>query len=216
MAALGHSIRNSAIGLGLFAMITGGTIAVTQALTAHRIQQQVELAEARALFEIIPQSAHSNDLLADTLTLPAEPALGVQNPTTVWVARQNGAPAGLIVPMVAPDGYSGDIHLLVGIAPNGDILGVRITTHKETPGLGDKVELKKSDWVLDFNGHSLRSLPAEQWTVTKDGGEFDQFTGATITPRAVTHTVKRALEYTRRNQGLIQRTWQQTPAGEQV
>ena len=216
MAALGQSIRNSAIGLGLFAMITGGTIAVTQVMTADRIQEQTKLAEARALFEIIPQSAHNNDLLADTLALPADPTLGINTSVTAWVARQDGAPVGMILPMVAADGYSGEIRLLVGISPAGDVLGVRVTSHKETPGLGDKVELKKSDWVLGFNGYSLDNLPAKQWSVAKDGGAFDQFTGATITPRAVTHAVKTALEYRKRHHDLIQQAFNRPVPGEQA
>ncbi|MBD3657441.1 MULTISPECIES: electron transport complex subunit RsxG [Marinobacter] len=214
MAALGQSIRRSAIGLGLFAIITGGTIAVTQVMTAERIEQQAARAEARALFEIIPQSAHNNDLLSDTVTLPADPRLGSQQPVTGWVARLDGEPVGIILPVTAPDGYSGNIRLLVGIDPEGTVLGVRVTSHRETPGLGDKVELKKSDWVLDFTGRSLTNPEPKRWNVAKNGGVFDQFTGATITPRAVVKAVQHALVYVRQHRSDLRHAFRNPQHGE--
>lgn len=203
MAALAQSIVRSAIGLGLFAIITGGTIAVTQAFTDERIQEQAARAEARALFEIIPRNAHDNDLLKDTVELPASDRLATQGPLTVWVARHNGHPTGMIMPVVAPDGYSGNIRLLVGIDMRGTILGVRVTSHKETPGLGDRIETKKSDWIKSFEGRSLGQPPHREWNVKKNGGEFDQFTGATITPRAVVKAVQKALIYFRKHRQTI-------------
>lgn len=214
MAALGQSIRRSAIGLGLFAIITGGTIAVTQVMTAERIEQQAARAEARALFEIIPQSAHNNDLLSDTVTLPADPRLGSQQPVTGWVARLDGEPVGIILPVTAPDGYSGNIRLLVGIDLEGTVLGVRVTSHRETPGLGDKVELKKSDWVLDFTGRSLTNPEPKRWNVAKNGGVFDQFTGATITPRAVVKAVQHALVYVRQHRSDLRHAFRNPQHGE--
>lgn len=216
MAALGQSIRRSAIGLGLFAVFTGGTIAITQALTAERIQQQVARAEARALYEIIPESRHNNDMLNDTVLLPADERYRFPQPVNAWVARMDNNAVGLILPVVAPDGYSGNIQILVGASLSGEVLGVRVTGHKETPGLGDKVELKKSDWVLDFNGRSLDNPAPEGWTVAKNGGVFDQFTGATITPKAVTGAVRNALLYLRAHEAdvadaLANRTAQESP-----
>jgi electron transport complex protein RnfG len=195
MAALAQSIRRSAIGLGLFAIVTGGTIALTHQLTEDRIQDQVERAEAAALYQIIPESDHDNDLLKDTITLPPGDRLAIDGPMTAWVARRNGEPAGLIFPAVAPDGYSGDIRLLVGVNLQGEILGVRVTSHRETPGLGDRVELKKSNWVRSFEGRSLGNPEPRNWNVKKNGGVFDQFTGATITPRAVVKAVQHTLIY---------------------
>ena len=148
MAALAQSIRRSAIGLGLFAVITGGTIAVTQQLTADRIEEQQARAEAAALYEIIPESVHDNNLLNAIILLPPSNRVAIRGPVIARVASQDGEPVGLILPAVAPDGYSGDIHLLVGINLSGEILGVRVTGHRETPGLGDRIELKKSDWIL--------------------------------------------------------------------
>ncbi|SDW52877.1 electron transport complex subunit RsxG [Marinobacter mobilis] len=216
MAALGQSIRRSAIGLGLFAVFTGGTIAITQALTADRIQLQVARAEARALYEIIPESLHNNDMLNDTVVLPADERFRFPQPVNAWVARVDDSAIGLILPVVAPDGYSGNIQILVGVSLSGDVLGVRVTGHKETPGLGDKVELKKSNWVLDFNGRSLDNPGLDGWTVAKNGGVFDQFTGATITPKAVTGAVRNALLYLRAHESdvalaVATRTAQESP-----
>ncbi len=203
MTALGQSIRRSAIGLGLFAVITGGTIAVTQVLTADRIDRQARKAEASALFEIIPEDRHDNDLLKSTVTLPADPLLGTSKPVHAWRATKSGKATGVILPVVAQDGYSGAIHLLVGIDRTGHILGVRVTQHHETPGLGDKIEVRKTPWVTMFTGQSLGNPPAQQWKVAKDGGAFDQFTGATITPRAVVKAVKHALMYFSSHRDLL-------------
>ena len=203
MSAVTQSIRRSAIGLGLFAIITGGTIALTQGLTKDRIAEQAARAEAAALFEIIPESAHDNDLLNSTVTLPDGLRPHTDQPVTAWVARQNGAVTGLIVPAVAPDGYSGDIELLVGLDLSGKVLGVRVTSHRETPGLGDRIETRKSDWIHQFEGRSLHNTPPRQWNVKKNGGEFDQFTGATITPRAVTKAVQHVLTWHRKNRKAI-------------
>lgn len=199
MATVGQSIRRNAIGLGLFAIITGGTIAVTQELTEGRIAQQVARAEAEALFEIIPEQQHDNQMLKDTVTLPDNEG----QPVTAWVARRNDRPIGLIMPVTAPDGYSGDIRLLVGINLKGRVLGVRVTSHRETPGLGDKIETTKSDWIYTFEGRSLDNPEPGQWAVKKDGGVFDQFTGATITPRAVVSTVRDTLLYFREHRQQI-------------
>ena len=103
------------------------------------------------------------------------------------------------IPATAPDGYSGNIDIITGVYRNGEVAGVRVVSHQETPGLGDKIELKKSDWVLAFNGKSLGAPSYERWTVKKDKGVFDQLTGATITPRAVTKAVRNTLDYYRNN-----------------
>ncbi len=214
MATLGQSIRQNAIGLGLFAVITGGTIALTHALTQQRIEQQVARAEADALFEIIPEDSHDNELLQDTVTLPASRKLNKGQPPTAWVARRGERPFGLILSVVAPDGYAGDIRLLVGINLKGTILGVRVTSHRETPGLGDRVETKKSDWIYTFEGRSLDNPEPGQWAVKKDGGVFDQFTGATITPRAVVSTIRDTLVYFREHRQQIREILKQPASPE--
>lgn len=200
MATMVQSISRSAIGLGLFAVITGGTIALTQAVTKERIAEQMARAEAAALFEIIPENDHNNDMLNDTISLPDAAVLNSGARPNAWVARQQGDLVGFIIPVTATDGYSGDINLLVGTNPSGELLGVRVTGHHETPGLGDRIETKKSDWVYQFNGRSLANTADKQWNVKKNGGEFDQFTGATITPRAVVKAVHKTLMYVREHQ----------------
>ena len=213
MATMIQSIRRSAIGLGIFAVVTGGTIAVTQSLTEERITEQAARAEAKALFEIIPESAHNNDLLKDTVALPASNRLATDKPVTAWIARQDGQPIGMIMPAIAPDGYSGAIKLLVGIDLKGTVLGVRVIGHKETPGLGDRIETRKSDWIKEFEGRSLGNPAPREWNVKKNGGVFDQFTGATITPRAVVKAVKNSLTYFRKHQQVIQAQLNKTPSG---
>lgn len=203
MAALGQSITRNAIGLALFAVITAGTIALTHAFTQERIQDQVRQAEAGALLEILPEDLHDNDLLQDTVNIGPSDKLGLKTGAQAHIARQDGAVTGIILPAVAPNGYSGEIRMLVGIDDSGEILGVRVTQHRETPGLGDKVETKKSGWIYSFNGKSLESIPSNQWAVVKDGGQFDQFTGATITPRAVVSAVHGALQYFEENRPAL-------------
>ncbi len=117
--------------------------------------------------------------------------------TVVYRARQGDRPAGVVLTPVVPDGYAGPIRLLVAVLPDGTLGGVRVLSHKETPGLGDKIEEAKSHWVLDFAGKSLDDPPPARWKVRRDGGDFDQFTGATITPRSVVKAVKNALLYVR-------------------
>ena len=122
-------------------------------------------------------------------------SLGTDQPVTVYRARKDGRPIAVVLTAIAPDGYSGRIKLLIGILFDGTVVGVRVVSHHETPGLGDAIEVERSDWIIRFSGRSLRNPPAEHWKVKRDGGVFDQFTGATITPRAVVNAVHRALVY---------------------
>lgn len=201
---LGQSILKNAIGLALFAFITAGVIAIVQGTTKDTIELNIAKAKAKALYEIVPQSSVDNDVLTDSIALMSENAkkrmnvnlLGpLDEEATLHYAKKDGNVHTIILPAVAPDGYTTAIRLLVGIGLDGSVSGVRIVDHKETPGLGDKVELKKSNWVLSFNGRSLIDPDVDYWKVKKDGGDFDQFTGATITPRAVVDAVKRSLEF---------------------
>jgi electron transport complex protein RnfG len=121
--------------------------------------------------------------------------LGVDAPQPVHRARKAGAPVAVVLAAVAPDGYNGDIKLVVGITYEGDVSGVRVIAHRETPGLGDGIEEARSDWILQFKDRSLVSPPPEGWKVKRDGGIFDQFTGATITPRAVVRAVHKCLQF---------------------
>lgn len=192
------SIRRNSIALGIFALITATLLATTHMGTKEQIAAAQRAVQQKALLEVIPRERHSNDMLLDVIPIPAHywPTLGLKSGGNIHVARdQQGHPVAMIVPAVAPDGYNGAIHLIIGINVDGTIAGVRATEHNETPGLGDKVDLKKSGWVLTFNNKSLTSPAPDQWKVKKDGGQFDQFTGATITPRAVIRQVVLALRY---------------------
>lgn len=182
--------------LALFAAITSLAIGWTYLGTQAQIELAVRRAEARQLMEIFPADTHNNELVDDTFTLDAEtPLLGLRQNRQGYRVRQGERVIGVILPATARDGYSGDIRALVGVRSDGSIAGVRVVAHKETPGLGDKVDLRKSRWILGFNDLSLQNPAISDWTVSKDGGAFDQFTGATVTPRAVVVATRRALEY---------------------
>lgn len=121
----------------------------------------------------------------------SDPQLG-SGTRHIYVARKDGQPVAVVMEVTAPDGYSGAIQLLLATDFNGKVLGTRVTEHHETPGLGDKIERRLSDWITHFAGKTIQSTSDSSWAVKKDGGQFDQFTGATITPRAVVNAVKRA------------------------
>jgi len=194
MLAATASLRNGLI-LAAFGLLTTAGIALTYQNTKDAIAEQERQAQARALLEIMPADSHSNDMLDDQIQLQNFQALGLRRDEVGYLAKSDSSVIAVLLPVIARDGYSGDIRLLVGIKANGELAGVRVLQHSETPGLGDKVELKKSKWILGFNGKSLQNPVADKWRVTKDGGHFDTFTGATITPRAVTKAVKSALQY---------------------
>lgn len=213
---LGRSISKNSLILGAFAAATAALIALTFERTESRISAAEKKAAQKALFEIVPRERHDNDMLANTITLSASQAaaLGVPSTAEIHVAKKNGEPVALIVPAVAPDGYSGDIKMIVGVNADGSVAGVRVLSHKETPGLGDKVDLNKSSWVLNFDGKSLQNPQPSNWRVKKDGGEFDQFTGATITPRAVVNQVHTVLQFVEQNRDTLlaqPNTYEATP-----
>lgn len=200
-----QSISKNSLVLTVFALVTAGALALTNLGTQDRIANAERAAQQRALFEIIPLGNHDNDLLNDTIDVPqsALAQLGLTGGEKIHRARHNGDISALIVPAMAHDGYSGDISMIVGVNRDGTVAGVRILLHKETPGLGDKIELKKHQWILSFNGKSLQVPVIEEWKVKKDGGVFDQFAGATITPRAVVGQVKHVLEFVAANQQTL-------------
>ena len=191
-----EAVRKNALNLGLFALLTVGLVSLTWLATKDRIADQVRASEERALHEVLPENRFDNSLLDTTIPLPDTQLLGpVGENARGWVAFQNGEPSAVILPVVAPDGYNGRIQLLVSIDSKGVLTGVRAVSHKETPGLGDGIDTRVSDWILAFTGKSLLNPEHRGWAVKKDGGNFDQFTGATITPRAVTGAVRRSLDY---------------------
>ena len=205
---LGQSISKNSVILGAFAMLTAAILSGTFLSTKTRIAEAERQAAEKALLEIIPRERHNNDMLDDIWPIPTK-ALGVlhlDDDANIHIARKDGQPIAVIIPAVAPDGYTGAIKLIVGVNVDKTIAGVRILTHKETPGLGDKIDLNKDDWVLSFNGKSLLDPSPEKWGVKKDGGDFDQFTGATITPRAVVKKIKTVMEYFDENHAAILNT----------
>ena len=195
MKTLAAISKNSVL-LGLFAALTTVLIAWTYLGTKDDIAQAQREAEAKQLLEIFPAHTHDKALIDDTFTVAANQSLlNVREDRRAYRARRGDEVVGVILPATARDGYSGDIGLLVGVHRDGRIAGVRVTSHRETPGLGDAIDTNKSNWILDFQGRSLLNPNPDGWRVRKDGGVFDQFTGATITPRAVVVATRKVLEY---------------------
>jgi electron transport complex protein RnfG len=179
--------------LTFFAMLGAGLVAFSYQLTDEKIKENERLALLQTLNTVIPREWYDNELFSDTLKIQHESFLGTDEPVTIYRARKNGQPVAAALTPVAPDGYNGRIRLLVGINYQGTLVGVRILSHQETPGLGDNIELRRSNWIIGFNGHSLTNPDETGWKVKRDGGIFDQFSGATITPRAVVKTVYKTL-----------------------
>ncbi|MGB5790822.1 MAG: electron transport complex subunit RsxG [Pseudoalteromonas nigrifaciens] len=188
---LSSMAKNGAI-LTAFALVTTGLVASINMLTADKIAEQELLHLTSQLQEVLDPSTYDNELSTDCVIISDE-RLGPYANQIVYRARKNNEPVALIVRHVTPSGYSGDINLLTAVLSDGSIAGVRTTKHEETPGLGDKVEVKKSPWITSFKTLTVQSSSDARWAVKKDGGQFDQFTGATITPRAVVGSVKNAV-----------------------
>ena len=198
-----RQILLSGVFLALFAVVGTTLVALTEYSTSAAIAENERQVLLRNLYALLPRDRLDNDIAADTLQLPASALLGTDDPSTVYRARLGGEPVAAIFNSVAPDGYNGKIHLLVGVYIDGRLAGVRVVKHAETPGLGDAVEIRKSPWINDFAGKSLANPTPERWRVKRDGGDFDQFTGATITPRAVVAAVRNTLLYYQQNADMI-------------
>ncbi len=183
----------------LFALVGTAMVAFTYEQTHERIAANERATLLRKLNQLIPGERYDNALLDDRITVVEPSLLGTDGPVSVYRARQHGEPVALVMDPVAPDGYSGSIRLLVGINHDGSLAGVRVVAHRETPGLGDAIDETRSDWIFGFDGKSLQNPPAARWAVKKDGGDFDQLTGATISPRAVVNAVQRTLRYYQAN-----------------
>jgi electron transport complex protein RnfG len=192
--ALKNALRTGVI-LFVFALVGTALLALTHDRTEPVITRG-QLAEKRALLgQVLPATLYDNDLLASQQSVPPDDLLGSRQASTLWVAQRGGEFSGVVLEAVAPDGYSGDIALLIGIDADGKVTGVRVTAHRETPGLGDYIDRAKSAWIDQFAGKSLMEPESKNWKVAKDGGAFDARAGATITPRAVVKAVRSALDY---------------------
>lgn len=199
--SLKHSTL-SGIMLALFAVIGTSLVAITFEGTKKQIAINEKESLLRSLNAVLPHDKHDNDLYHDSIEVQDDKLLG-KKPITVYRARQQGKPVAALFSTSAPDGYGGPIKLLIGIYTDGSLAGVRVINHKETPGLGDEIELEKSDWILSFEQKSLGNPEKKGWGVKRDGGIFDQFTGATITPRAIVKAVKNTLLFFKQSQEIL-------------
>jgi len=198
-----NAIRKNGAVLAIFACASTGVVALTNYLTKDRIHEQEQKQLLSVLNQVIPHELHDNDLY-QACTLVSDPMLGTENPMPVYMATLKGEPSAMAIEAIAPDGYNGAIKIIVGIEQDGTISGTRILSHQETPGLGDKIDLRISDWIVGFTGKQVTEQNQADWKVRKDGGQFDQFTGATITPRAVVKAVKNTVEFINTNRAQIQ------------
>ena len=176
-----------------------GLVAIVHDLAEPRIEASRQAQRLAQLTAVLGNVAYDNDPLTDTLAVRDPELLGTDETLTAHRVRLGGRTLAVLLGAVAPDGYSGAIRLLIAIGADGRVLGVRVLEHRETPGLGDFIEARRSDWIHGFAGRSLADPPPAGWQVRKDGGEFDQFTGATVTPRAVVGAVRDALTYFERH-----------------
>lgn len=181
--------------------ISGILLAAVDNLTRDQIAKNARAVTLRVIDSMMPL-AHDNDLYDDYIDIDDTGHAGM--PTmTVFRARRNGQPVGAVFMPVTATGYSGTILLVIGIAYDSTLLGVRVLKHQETPGLGDRIDHAKSAWINIFTGHSLAELPVTAWAVQADGGKFDQLSGATITSRGVVNAVHRTLEYHQANRDRL-------------
>jgi Na+-translocating ferredoxin:NAD+ oxidoreductase subunit G len=185
--------------LWLFAVVGTSLVAVTQVGTQEKISANERMVLLRNLYALIPEQKLDNDITQDTLEVPPSTRLGTEKTSVIYRARKNGEPVAAIFNTIAPDGYSGKIYLLIAVYNDGTLAGVRAVKHNETPGLGDSIDVRKSNWILGFDGKSLNNPLPEKWKVKRDGGDFDQITGATITPRAIVKAVRNTLDYFQAN-----------------
>ncbi len=189
-----QKIAQAGLLLTLFAVVGTGLVAFVHGQTQALIAENERLALLEKLQGLIPPEQIDNDMIADSIEVRRADLLGT-TVTRLYRGRYKGQPVAVVLNPVVVSGYGGPINLLVGVNRDGTLAGVRVVTHKETPGLGDKMEEEKSDWIFAFDGKSRSNPGEDQWKVKRDGGVFDQFTGATITPRAVVSAVKKALDY---------------------
>ena len=202
MQALTKSMSRSAIVLSLFAIIATAMVAYTNNATKQRVEEAKRAYTLRKLNELIPADMHDNALDQDKLMVQ-DVLLDKNGEVPVYRVQKDGQISAVIISCVAPDGYSGRITLLVAVRRDGSLAGVRVTEHKETPGLGDAIDTSKSDWIHIFDNKSLLAPPETHWRVQRDGGEFDQITSATITSRAVVKATRNALRYFERNKKIL-------------
>lgn len=190
-------IRSAAL-LGAFAVLGVGLVVIIHTITQPIIAYNLQLSLLHQLQALVPPNAVDNDMANDVLRVQAPTLLGTDS-SVVYRGRKQGKPVAVVVNSEVPEGYAGPIKLLVAIGNDGIVQGVTVLSHKETPGLGDQIEPQRSNWIFGFNGKSLQDPLADAWEVRRDGGAFDQLTGATVTSRAMVRAVKKALIFTQQH-----------------
>lgn len=203
MKRLTKATLRTALNLLFFTVIGTAILAFTFNLTYELIAQSEETAKLKLINQVAPQTLYDNDLVKDSITLPASTQLGTEQDTVAYRGRLKGAPSIVVLEAIAPDGYSGKIGMIVAIGYDGTVSGVRVVTHKETPGLGDYIDIAKNQWISLFSGASHTRYQEGDWKVKKDGGQIDYMAGATITPRAVAKAVHNALHYFEENRAML-------------
>jgi len=206
-SASGMAARTAAI-LFVFVIIFTGLLSAAYQWTKPAIEASAAEEKMKLVDEVLPRADYDNALLDDTLTLPPTPELGLDEPSTLYRARQGQQPVALLFEAVAPDGYAGKLRLLIALRADGTVAGVRVTQHKETPGLGDYVEPKKDKdkahpWIGQFQNLSVTQTADREWKVKKDGGRFDYHAGATVTPRAIIKAVYKAVKWANANRDQL-------------
>jgi electron transport complex protein RnfG len=195
MKRIVRSSLQTAVNLGFFAVIGTAILASVFFLTRDAIVKSEEAEKLKLIQQIVPSALFDNDVIQDTVLVADDPLLGNGDSTLAYRARLKGQDSAVVLEAIAPDGYSGKIRLILAVRANGELAGVRVVAHKETPGLGDYIELPKSPWIKGFDGKSRETYTDADWKVKKDGGKFEYMAGATITPRAVVKAVNKALVY---------------------
>ena len=207
ISATGMAVR-TALTLFVFVIFFTGMLSGAYLWTKPAIEASAAEEKMKLVNEVLPSSEYDNKLLEDTLTLPATKALGLDEASVVYRARKNGEPVAMVFEAIAPDGYAGKIRLVIALRASGHVAGVRVTQHKETPGLGDYIEPKKDKnkerpWITQFIGMSLADVTEKGWKVKKDGGYIDYHAGATVTPRAVSKAVFKAVQWATANRDQL-------------
>ncbi|UJF23536.1 electron transport complex subunit RsxG [Shewanella sp. OMA3-2] len=190
-------LKNGTI-LGVFALCCTGLVAVVNGLTKDTILQQQLAQLSQTLIQVVLAQYYDNELVSQCIWVNSADLLGTSADLPAYIAMKQQQPTAIAIEAIAPDGYNGAIKLIIGIDNDNRVLGVRTLTHQETPGLGDKIELRKSNWVTEFTG-KVWTPEDKSWSVKKDGGQFDQFTGATITPRAYVKAIRNAVMFVEAN-----------------
>lgn len=203
---------STSLTLLVFSVVCASLLAGAYIATRPNIERSEQEEKMRLVAQALPPASFDNDPVHDAHPLPVDPLLGLKHPGLAYVAAKGQTPVAVVLEAIAPDGYAGEIKLLIGIQADGRIAGVRVTSHKETPGLGDYIDVAKGNWIHQFEGKSMDTPPAADWKVRKDGGQFDYLAGATITPRAVVKAVHKALRYFEEHRETLLRL-PETPSG---